>query len=156
MWEGIDGCNAPNYGMPLHKLAFLYARLGAAKQTGCAQEIAMSELSHAMAESPILYSGNDKPDNALTALGAGRWVSKTGAEGVRCVALSKAGLGLALKGSDDNANASFGITIEIMRQLDLLTELEIKNLRKWHLPELTNCIGTKTGIRNYGFKLKFT
>jgi L-asparaginase II len=155
LWYGTDGCNAPNIGMPLSRLARMWARFGAARTDGDAYQRAMSRLSTAMMRHPHMYSGTGRADNALTTAGQGAWVSKTGADGVRCVGIREHGLGIALKIGDGSYSTAYAVTIEVMRQLGILEDHAIKALREWMRPFIRNCIGTDVGDLACDFRLKF-
>jgi L-asparaginase II len=155
LWYGTDGCNAPNIGLPLSRLARMWARFGAAREDGNEYQRAMSRLAAAMARHPHMYSGTGRADNALTTAGQGAWVSKTGAEGVRCVGIREHGLGIALKVGDGNYPTAYTVTIEVMRQLGLLEDHAIKALREWVRPFIRNCIGADVGDLSCDFRLKF-
>ena len=155
LWYGTDGCNAPNIGLPLSRLARMWARFGAARQDGDEYQRAMSRLRSAMAHHPGMYSGTGRADNALTSAGKGAWVSKTGAEGVRCVGIRTHGLGVALKVGDGNYPTAYAVTIEVMRQLGILDDHTFDELREWANPVPRNCVGRAVGDLSCDFELKF-
>lgn len=79
---GLDGCSAPNYALPLSKLAYGYARLASGARDGeFGQSFAL--LSEAMTSHPELVSGTGRNDLAFMQTGRGDWVSKVGADGVQ-------------------------------------------------------------------------
>jgi L-asparaginase II len=152
---GTDGCNAPNVGMPLARLAWIWAQFGSARRDGPNGQHAMSVLADAMMAHPHMYSGLGRADNAITSIGAGRWVSKTGADGVRCVGVREQELGIALKLADGNALSADAVLVEVMRQLDLISPAEYEELRPWAEPVIRNCVGSEVGAYHTSLDLKF-
>ena len=93
---GIDGCSAPNYAMPLARLALAFARL-ADPTTTPAYGNAPRRLADAMTACPEMVSGERRSDLALTRAGRGDFVCKIGAEGVQAIGVRSRGLGIAIK-----------------------------------------------------------
>lgn len=153
-WYGTDGCNAPNIGLPLSRLAKIWARFGAASKEADDLQSAMATLADAMMACPEMYSGTGRADEALTRAGRGKWVSKTGAQGVRCVGSRKHGLGIALKVGDGDYATAYAVTIEVMRQLGIVESATVSELQGWLEPDLRNCRGHKVGQLSCDFKLK--
>jgi L-asparaginase II len=77
--------------------------------------------------------------------GGGTIVGKAGAEGVYCVGLPEAGIGLALKVDDGNARAAYPAVVEALRQAGLVSDRVVESLRAFHNPELKNHKGTIVG-----------
>jgi L-asparaginase II len=141
---GIDGCSAPNYAMPLSRLALAYARF--------AQDADDSRygntprlLFNAMAAYPELVSGLGRFDLAISNAGQGAWVAKGGAEGVQAIGVRSAGLGIAIKILDGNARALAVVTIATLQQLGLLPASDGASLANLALPSLLNCNGNVVG-----------
>jgi L-asparaginase II len=155
LWFGTDGCNAPNVGMPLTRLAWLWAQFGSARSDGPDEQHAMSALADAMMAHPEMYSGPTRADNAITRIGHGRWVSKTGADGVRCVGIRERELGIALKLADGNSLAADAVIIEVMRQLNVISSAEYDELRAWAGPVIRNYVGKEVGAYRTAFELTY-
>lgn len=155
LWHGTDGCNAPNLGLPVARLARLWAQFGSAREDGDNDQRAMARLADAMMDFPEMYSGTGRADNALTRVGKGRWISKTGADGVRCVGIRSKGLGIALKVAGGHYPTAYAATIEVMRQLDVIDAVEYEELKDWAQPVSRNCIGREVGTYRCEFQLKF-
>ena len=77
---GIDGCSAPNYAMPLARLALAFARLASA-DVDPPMVGRPGTLADAMTTAPEMVSGEGRSDLALSRAGRGDWVCKIGAEG---------------------------------------------------------------------------
>lgn len=141
---GIDGCSAPNYAMPLSRLALAYARL-AQGESGGLYGNAMNDLYQAMTMHPEMVSGTGRSDLAFMQAATADWVAKVGAEGVQVIGVRSAGLGIAVKVADGNSRALYTATISVLRQLGLIESPEVSSLAQWVRPQLTNFAGLRTG-----------
>lgn len=141
---GTDGCSAPNYALPLSRLALAFARLaqGAGDDTyGNATAI----LRDAMMAHPDLVSGTGRGDQAFMRTMPGDWVAKAGAEGVQAIGIRSSGIGIAVKIADGNARAVCTTTVAVLEQLGLLKDAQDTPLGPWVRPQLHNYAGTRTG-----------
>ena len=150
---GVDGCSAPNYAMPLSRLAYGYARLAngvADSQFGSS----FAQLSAAMTAHPDLVSGTGRNDEAFMRIGQGDWVSKVGADGVQVVGSTSRGQAFALKIIDANKPALFAASVEVMEQLGWLDNTQREALRPWRAQPLINLRGIQVGERVPAFTLQ--
>jgi L-asparaginase II len=141
---GIDGCSAPNYAMPLARLALAYARLVQAERDAVYGSV-LGDLYQAMVAHPELVSGTGRSDLATMQTAPGDWVAKIGAEGVQVIGVRSAGLGIAIKIADGNQRALLTATIAVLQQLGLVAAPETSPLAPWVRPQLTNYAGARTG-----------
>jgi L-asparaginase II len=146
---GIDGCSAPNYAVPLDRLAFAYARLAAAG-TDERYGAAPAKLAAAMTAHPDMVSGERRNDLTLMRAGRGAWVTKVGAEGVQAVGVRSGGArkgawGIAIKVADGNARGLHPATVAVLDQLGLLDDAQRDELAGWREPLIRNYRGTVTG-----------
>lgn len=142
--NGTDGCSAPNYAMPLSRLALAYARLSQVDndlEYGQAPGI----LFDAMTAHPELVSGSKRADLAVSLAGRGDWIAKAGAEGVQAIAIRSVGLGIAIKILDGNARALAAVTAAVLRQLGLLSAAARSSLDEYAQPSVLNCKGNVVG-----------
>ena len=65
-------------------------------------------------------------------------MEKSGAEGVYCIGDLETGLGIAIKIEDGNGRATSPVAVEVLKQLDLLTEKQCRFLHDYHYPQLKN------------------
>ena len=144
MPTGLDGCSAPNYALPLSRLAHLYARLaqGAADPRLGAP---MGDLFDAMTGHPDLVSGEARCDLAYMSAGAGDWVSKVGADAVQTIGIRSAGLGIAIKIADGAVRSLQAATFSVLDQLGLLDARQRALLEPYRQPELKNVRGSTVG-----------
>ena len=150
---GIDGCSAPNYAMPLSKLATGYARLASGAQDGEFGE-SFATLANAMTARPDLVSGTGRNDLAFMQAGAGDWVTKVGADGVQVVGSKSRGEAFALKIIDANKPALFAASVEVMEQLGWLNDTQRAALQPWRAKAIINARGIHVGERRPAFTLQ--
>ena len=135
--RAIDGCSIPTYAIPLKSLARAFARFGAGIGMSADRTTAAARLRRAVAAHPFLVAGTGRFDTRLmTALGA-RVFSKTGAEGVFCVALPELGLGIAVKCDDGAGRAAEVATAALIARFlkpddEAFTALLRPVLRNWN------------------------
>jgi L-asparaginase II len=140
----VDGCSAPNYAVPLDRLACAFARLATVADDprfGAAP----ASLAAAMSAHPEMVSGERRNDLILMRAGRGDWVTKVGAEGVQAVGVRSRGLGIALKVVDGNARGLHPATVAVLDQLGLLDDAQRAELAAWREPVLRNFRGLETG-----------
>lgn len=144
MPTGLDGCSAPNYALPLSRLAHLYARLaqGAADPRLGAP---LGDLFDAMTGHPDLVSGEARCDLAYMTAGAGDWVSKVGADAVQAIGIRSAGLGIAIKIADGATRSLQAATFSVLDQLGLLDARQRALLGQYREPALKNVKGATVG-----------
>jgi len=153
MPAGLDGCSAPNYAMPLSRLAHLYARLGQGArdpQLGGAMGI----LSDAMMTRPDMVSGEERTDLHWMTAGGGDWVAKIGADAVQAIGIRSAGIGIAIKIADGNSRALHPAVYAVLEQLGLLDEGRRSILERYRQPPIENARGMVAGDIRPIFKLE--
>jgi L-asparaginase II len=137
--QGIDGCSAPNFAMPLARLAETYARIA----TDPAPELAA--LFFAMTRHPDLVSGTRRADLALMQTGRGDWISKAGADGMQTIGVRSRGLGIAIRIADGSPRALHAATVEVLQQLELIDDPSGTPLAVYDCPPIRNFRGIETG-----------
>jgi L-asparaginase II len=150
---GIDGCSAPNYAMPLSRLAYGYARLATGvKDSEFGDSFAL--LGDAMTAHPDLVSGTGRNDATFMRAGRGDWISKIGADGVQVLASKNRGQALAVKISDGNKAALFAATIAALAQLGWMDADQAAELDVWRGADILNARGLRVGARSACFNLQ--
>jgi L-asparaginase II len=150
---GMDGCSAPNYAMPLARLAQLYARL-AQGDADPVHGAAMGELYRAMSGHPDLVSGAARCDLAYMEAGRGDWVSKIGADAVQTIGIRSAGLGIAIKIADGAKHALHSATFSVLDQLGVMDSTQRSLLAQYRNPPLRNVRGSVVGAITPVFQLR--
>lgn len=141
---GIDGCSAPNYAVPLDRLAYAYARLATWTRDARYGD-APARLAAAMTAHPEMVSGERRNDLTLMRAGGGDWVTKVGAEGVQAIGVRSRGWGIAVKVIDGNARGLHPATVAVLEQLGLLDAERRDALAAWKEPAIRNYRGLTTG-----------
>jgi L-asparaginase II len=132
--QGIDGCAAPNFAIPVTAMAKSFANLVFPLNFHPAVQEAASRITHAMMRHPELIGGTDRLDTMLMKAAPGKIISKVGADGVwLCGVLPSdkypRGLGIALKVDDgDDHRGRPVIAVEILKQLDILVDTALPDL----------------------------
>ncbi len=150
---GIDGCSAPNYALPLSRLAYGYARLASGLKDAEFGD-SFAALSDAMTAHPDLVSGTGRNDLAFMRAGRGDWVSKVGADGVQVLGSKSRGEAFAIKIIDANKPALFAASVEVLDQLGWLDEAQREELKPWRAQTIVNARGLRVGERLPAFKLQ--
>lgn len=139
---GVDGCGVVCYGLPLRHMALAYARLGRAARRGDREP---TYVVGAMINYPEMVAGEGRLCTELMKQTHGRAFAKLGAEGLYCVGVPGAELGLALKVEDGAARALAPAVLSVLRQLDLISEDDLGALYRFAFPDLTNSRGEVVG-----------
>ena len=133
--RAVDGCSIPTFAVPLRALALAFARFASGQGMSADRAAAVRRIRAAVAANPLMVGGTDSFDTHLmTAMGA-RVFSKTGAEGVFCVAIPELGLGMALKCDDGAGRAAEIATGALLHRLlggDVLAGFARKALTNWN------------------------
>ncbi|MEM1369569.1 MAG: asparaginase [Cyanobacteria bacterium P01_H01_bin.15] len=106
-----DDCGAPTYSMQLSQLAWLYAQLASG------ENLELERIVRAMVHYPQMVAGPGHFDTELMLATEGALVSKSGSEGIQCVARVGYGLGLAIKVLDGAKRAKYATAIHLLRQM---------------------------------------
>lgn len=149
---GIDGCSAPNYALPLSRLARAFARIASGRadaQFGAS----FQQVADAMTAHPELVSGTGRNDLAFMQAGRGDWVTKAGADGVQVVASRSRGEALAVKVSDGNKPAVYAATVEALDHLGWLDAAQREALQPWRGEVIASIQGAPVGARRPLFRL---
>ena len=134
--RAVDGCSIPTFAIPLRALAQAFARFGSGEGLAPDRAAAAATLRRAVAAHPYLVAGTGRFDTELMRRAGDAVFSKTGAEGVFCVALPSLGLGVALKCDDGAGRAAEVVTAVMVRRLlphlaEALAPLANPVLRNW-------------------------
>lgn len=147
--KAVDGCSAPTFAVPLHRLAYGFARLGTADKhldaASYAYQDGLAIACQAMVQHPEMVSGEGRNDLIFSRISQGDWICKIGAEGVQAIAIRSLGLGIAIKIADGNMRALYPATVAVLEQLGLLNEQKRIALSAWANPILYNAAGLVVG-----------
>lgn len=157
---GVDGCGVPVFGLPVHNMAYAFARLADPAYMPAGKEEAGRRFRDAMRQHPYLVAGKKRICTELMTLPGARLVAKSGAEGVYCVGvlaetaaaspvLRELGvtgaIGIAVKAEDGHKDVRHLVLIEVMRQLGLLTEEDLAAVARYQSIPVKNWAGRLVG-----------
>jgi L-asparaginase II len=140
--RATDGCSIPTYAIPLRALALAFARFGTGETFSPDRAAAAATIRAAVAANPMMVAGTGRFDVKLMTRLGDRIFSKTGAEGVYCVAIPELGLGLAIKCNDGAGRAAEIATAATLTRLLPDTTQTLAPLTH---PTLTNWNGIDIG-----------
>ena len=148
---GVDGCGVPCFALPLRRMALAFAGLAAAARAG---ERGPSTIVGAMTTHPEMVAGPGRICTELMRQAGGRLFAKVGAEGVYCVGVPGAELGIALKVEDGAARAVPPAILAVLRELDLIGEDDLGALHALAWPEVANTRGELVGELRPALRLR--
>lgn len=135
---GTDGCSVPVHGLPVRAMAQAYAHLADPASAPAEHGATLMAIGEAMTAHPWYIDGTGGADTLMMERAEGRLAVKGGAEGVLCVAVRDAGVGLALKIEGGRGDRAHAIAIEALRQLDLLSDSEVAAMGDLARPPILN------------------
>lgn len=142
---GTDGCSIPTYAVPLRALAQGFARMATGTGLGRERAGAARRILEACMAEPFLVAGTDRLDTRLMQAGGGRFMVKTGAEGVYCGAVPELGLGIAIKCDDGAGRAAEVMVSAVLARLFRDDDALAARLREMVNPVLRNWNGIEVG-----------
>ncbi len=143
--QATDGCSMPTLALPLDKLAYGFARFVTGQGLAPERAKAARRLAAAVLAEPFFVAGSGRFCTAVMQAGGGRFIAKTGAEGVYTAASAELGLGIALKVMDGTARAAQTALGGLLEHLGLLDAASQAQLRPLVEPVLTNWRGLRVG-----------
>jgi L-asparaginase II len=143
--SAVDGCGVPTYHVALRELATAFARLAAPAVLDAPWQEAARTVTSAMMRFPEMVAGTGRLETVLMGVAAGRLFVKSGGEAIYAVGVPDRGLGVALKIEDGTSRAVGAVVIEALRQLEVLTEEEVRTLAPLHRPPVLTRKGVQVG-----------
>ncbi|WP_370644611.1 asparaginase [Sporosarcina sp. ACRSL] len=150
---GIDGCGVPVHGVPLRNLALAFAKMAVPSEFKESRQQSIHRVTKAMMNAPEMVGGTSRFCSDFMKHMDGKAFGKAGAEGVYCVGVPRAGIGIAVKIDDGNSRATSVVIMEILRQMDLIDEQETKALASYHFPLLLNARKETVGMLKPAFSI---
>ena len=156
----VDSCGVLTYAFPLVEVARAYAILAdppvaATDPVRRGMVPALMRVRDAMLAAPDIVAGTrDRPDTAIMKAAPRRLVSKSGAEGLRGIALlpgsrgdskPSGGVAIAIEDGDPLGRAGRAVAVETLRQLGVLAGEPLRRLAAYHRPPLHDPRGAVVG-----------
>lgn len=135
---GTDGCSLPNYAFPIRYLARGFASIVTRHSDSPSRREAFDAIVAAITKHPEMVSGEGRSDLAVTRAGAGDLICKIGGEAVQGIGVISKGVGIAIKMADGQARGLSPVICEVLRQLDVFGDTEVKALAEFARPQLYN------------------
>jgi len=140
--EGLDGCSAPTYAMPVYNQALMYKNLVAPSDVLSDDEKqAAKRVISAVAEFPEMIAGTKRYCTDLMAVTNGRIIGKTGADGVYCLAIPEKKWGISIKVDDGKMGPQYQIAQAVLLELGLLSTEEADKLNPYYEFDIPNFAG---------------
>jgi L-asparaginase II len=119
---GFDGCDIPNFGMPIDKLALLFAKL--ADPGGIPLQHHLERMKQAFIRNPRIIAGDNRFDTVLMMDHPGKLLSKAGAAGLQTMAAKIDGewIGIAVKIEDGSYPACEPLSFHVLKEIGLFNE----------------------------------
>jgi L-asparaginase II len=151
----VDGCSAPNFGMPLVNTAIAFMKLANAKGHDKEESKVLGRIKNAMSEYPEMVSGEGRFDLALMRTFPGNVVCKVGAEAIEGIGFADPPIGIAVKIHDGNPRALHPVCIHVLLQLGIIPDIErAEHLKSFYEAEIRNYMKIRTGCVKPEFDLK--
>lgn len=150
----IDGCSAPNFGLPTIYTGIAFMKLANAVGQTPRRVETLKRIKAAMTEFPVMFSGEGRFDLALMRTFPGNVVCKVGAEAIQGIGLSDPAIGIVVKIHDGNQRALYPVCLEVLKQLGIKGVDESEHLRTFINPEIRNNMNIFTGHIRAEFRLK--
>lgn len=163
-----DNCGLLTYEMPLVEVARAYLLLadpeGSAPDAARARSApALLRIRDAMMAAPDMVGGTDESlDTELMRRCSGRLVAKAGADGMRAVGLLErtgqdavpaSGLAIKIEDGDLSRRAIKAASVEVLAQLGVLTERDLRALSAFHHPTVRTPAGQDAAVASPRFEL---
>ena len=132
---GIDGCSAPNPGLPLRAMARSLAALARLAASGDPQA---RTIVAAMTAHPYLVGGTGRFDTRLMEVAGGRLLAKGGAAGLHCTVDLRSRRALTVKLESGEGTWIHAAVMSALGQLRWLEDGELERLAEFSRPVLTN------------------
>ncbi len=143
---GVDGCGVPVHGMPLYNAALAFAKFTHSDDLQIDVKNACDRIFRSMNNAPEMVAGTDGFCTELIKNTNGKLIGKLGADGVYCVAVKGADMGIAIKIEDGNyTRAVAPVVMRCLEDLGVLTLEEIKALERFRGEDLKNSLGNTIG-----------
>ncbi len=133
---GIDGCGVPSFAQPLNIMADIFAKLVTSAKAD--PQSAAGRITRAMTGEPWYVGGTARLTTLLMEVTGGRLLAKFGAEAVYCLGDRQRRIGVAVKVEDGHRRAIGPAVIEFIKELEMVSEEEARELDDRHVAAVKN------------------
>ena len=149
----IDGCGVPVHAMPLYKFAQGFAKLSKPEVFSPRREKVVRKITNAMTKYPEMVGGTDRICTDLMKVCGDKLFAKSGAAAYYAVGIKDKGIGITFKIEDGNSKIMPAVVLETLRQLEIITNDELKKLEKYYVLKIKNNKEEIVGETKVEFKL---
>lgn len=143
---GVDGCGLPIFILPIYNMALSYARLTRYSQDpDSTYHQACKSVFEAMNEYPEMVAGTGEFCTDLMQHTHGKLIAKIGAEAVYCLGIKEKNLGICIKIADGNERAIYPVVMQLLLELNIISDNEYEKLKHWHMTKLLNGLDEHIG-----------
>ncbi len=135
---GVDGCSAPNFGLPLSGLSRAFCNLNLITAPAEWRD-AVKDMIAAITTNPYLVAGKDRFCTMLMESLGDRVIGKVGAAGVYGMSLYNEGIGIAVKIEDGSGADAYMVCYEILRSSGLFSDKDLHPLGRFKNAPIKNC-----------------
>jgi L-asparaginase II len=151
---GTDGCGLPIYVLPINRIALSYAKLIKwSREPDSYYHDACLKIFNAMNEFPEMVAGTHEFCTELMSVTKGKLIGKVGSEAVYCIGIKESNLGICIKIIDGNERAVYPVVIHLLKELNILDNIEFDKLKHWHQTTLFNNLKEEIGYIKPVFSL---
>lgn len=133
-----DGCGVPVHAMPLYKFAQGFAKLSKPDLFNPNRGQVVKKITDVMTQYPEMVAGTDRICTDLMKLFGDRLFAKSGAAAYYAIGIKDKGIGITIKIEDGNSKIVAAVVLETLRQLNIISEEEVKLLEKYYIMESIN------------------
>lgn len=143
---GVDGCGVPVHGIPLYNAALAFAKFTCTDNLQLDVKNACDRIFKSMNNAPEMVAGIGGFCTELIKNTNGKLIGKLGADGVYCVAVKGADIGIAIKIEDGNYKRAIPpVVMRCLEDLGVLTLEEMEALDRFREEDLKNSLGNTIG-----------
>ncbi len=147
MHAGVDGCSAPNYAMPVVRMAVAIKNLVQPHGEDPALDAACRRIVRAVTSHPFLVGGSGRYCTDLMEATAGRVIGKVGAEGFYVAGLVQEGMGIAIKTDDGVTGPPYSVLQALLDRSGALSAEASARLAEYRRAPVRNWRGVLVGHR---------
>jgi L-asparaginase II len=151
----IDGCSAPNYDLPIRKMAVGFKNLAIPQAKDAGVRDALKRVKSAMTTHPFMVAGEKRFDYDFMRSFPGNGVSKIGAEAIQGLGFAHPPVGICVKIPDGGRRVLGSVCVHVLRKIGIIRNIDDYPLLKGYWsPEVRNYRNLITGRIVVDFDLK--
>ena len=142
---GIDGCGVPTFGLPLFNQTLSFQRL--ANPDGLREDEAQAarRIVQGANRHPMMIAGTGRICTEILSAAPGKFILKSGAEGLYLVGVVGANIGIGVKVDDGSNRGYHTFIVNLLSRMGFLTPAEAEELEKYGKPVIKNFRGETVG-----------